>query len=233
MQLFVAEPGNIKRPYNISSPTVTLGRDGNNTVQINDPKTSRNHCILTGSGSNIMIKDLQSRNGTYVNGSRINPGSFYAIQPNASIRIGDTVINLGQASGAITVVRAGSGPFYNSGGSYPDNYRSGMPSSIPSVNVDVNLGPRGGLGNEMEYSYHANKSYVGPAVLATCLYYFGFFIVGLVVNILFLNSAKLTKSIIQRDPPGYVFLQAILWIHIALVVIGVIIILAVGGFGFM
>ena len=231
--LILTNEGLERLVFPIGQSIMLLGRNPQAGIFLDSADISTNHASITFLGGYYVLKDAGSTNGTYVNGSRINPGSFYAIQPNASIRIGDTVINLGQASGAITVVRAGSGPFYNSGGSYPDNYRSGMPSSIPSVNVDVNLGPRGGLGNEMEYSYHANKSYVGPAVLATCLYYFGFFIVGLVVNILFLNSAKLTKSIIQRDPPGYVFLQAILWIHIALVVIGVIIILAVGGFGFM
>lgn len=228
MQLSVAEPGNIRRPYNISSPTVTLGRDSNNTIQINDPKASRNHCIMMQNGDAVMIKDLQSRNGTYVNGSKISSGNFYTFQPNSNIRIGDTIITLGTGSSVVTVVGPNA-PYYRSGGAYPSGYRS----SVPSVNVDLNLGPRGGLGNEMEYSYHASKSYVGPAVLATCLYYFGFFIVGLIVNILFLNSAKLTRSIIQRDPPGYVFLQIILWVHLALIVIGVIIIFAVGGFAFI
>lgn len=228
MQLSVTEPRNIRKPYNISSPMITLGRDGSNTIQINDPKATRNHCIIMQNGNTVTIKDLQSRNGTYVNGSKISSGIFYTLQPNANVRIGDTIITLGTGSSVVTVVGANT-PFYRGGGAYPDKYRS----NTPSVNVDINLGPRGGLGNEMEYSYHASKSYVGPAVLTTFLYYFGFFIVGLIVNILFLNSAKLTKSIIQRDPPGYVFLQVVLWIHLALIIIAVIIIFAVGGFAFI
>ena len=70
------------------------------------------------------------------------------------------------------------------------------------------------LGTEMEYAMHANKSFVGPAWLSFFLYYIGFWIGGLVANILFLNSARYTKRIINRDPPGMGCLWALIWLQI-------------------
>jgi pSer/pThr/pTyr-binding forkhead associated (FHA) protein len=47
---------------------VTLGRDPNNQVAIIDPSVSRKHCLLRQEDGRFQLRDLQSRNGTLVNG---------------------------------------------------------------------------------------------------------------------------------------------------------------------
>jgi FHA domain len=49
----------------------TLGRDVNNSVVIDDPFASAEHAILTFRGRGWYVEDLESTNGTYVNGTRI------------------------------------------------------------------------------------------------------------------------------------------------------------------
>lgn len=49
----------------------TLGRDVNNSVVIDDPFASAEHAILTFRGRGWYVEDLESTNGTYVNGNRI------------------------------------------------------------------------------------------------------------------------------------------------------------------
>ena len=50
---------------------VTIGRDGANGIAVTDPSVSRKHCQLEWQDERLQIKDLESRNGTLVNGVAI------------------------------------------------------------------------------------------------------------------------------------------------------------------
>jgi transcriptional regulator with GAF, ATPase, and Fis domain len=47
---------------------ITLGREATNVVAITDPSVSRKHCMLRQEDGRFQVRDLQSRNGTLVNG---------------------------------------------------------------------------------------------------------------------------------------------------------------------
>jgi hypothetical protein len=57
--------------YPIYKDTVTVGRTGDNDIQVNDKHVSAYHALLFGKDDDIYIEDLQSRNGVYVNGVRV------------------------------------------------------------------------------------------------------------------------------------------------------------------
>ncbi|MGQ0735053.1 MAG: FHA domain-containing protein, partial [Acidobacteriota bacterium] len=48
--------------------SVTIGRDDGNTLPIVDPALSRRHCVVDPGGPRLVIRDLGSRNGVFVNG---------------------------------------------------------------------------------------------------------------------------------------------------------------------
>ena len=50
---------------------LTVGRSVGNTVQTHDSKISRHHCEVRATPDGFFIRDLGSRNGTFVNGARI------------------------------------------------------------------------------------------------------------------------------------------------------------------
>jgi pSer/pThr/pTyr-binding forkhead associated (FHA) protein len=51
----------------------TIGRDTANQLCItDDPTVSRQHCIIHAVGTTLMMEDLRSRNGTYLNGRRVS-----------------------------------------------------------------------------------------------------------------------------------------------------------------
>ena len=50
----------------------TLGRDVNNAIVIDDPFASSEHAVLTFRGRNWYLEDLDSTNGSYINGHPIN-----------------------------------------------------------------------------------------------------------------------------------------------------------------
>jgi Nif-specific regulatory protein len=49
----------------------TIGRDPTNVVALIDPSVSRKHCLLRREDDRFQIKDLESRNGTLVNGETV------------------------------------------------------------------------------------------------------------------------------------------------------------------
>jgi transcriptional regulator with GAF, ATPase, and Fis domain len=52
----------------LSDEQLSIGRDPSNQVTINDPLLSRKHCAIRNSGGEVRVADLESLNGTFVNG---------------------------------------------------------------------------------------------------------------------------------------------------------------------
>jgi Nif-specific regulatory protein len=71
------------------SGTVTIGRDEQNMLAIADPALSRKHCLVEWGGDRLALRDLDSRNGVFVNGSRV---THQALSDGDQIRIGDSVL---------------------------------------------------------------------------------------------------------------------------------------------
>jgi len=75
---------------------ITLGRSPENVVVIPDPTVSRKHAVITVVGNELLIKDLNSTNGTYVlDGNEFKRISEYRFSNETVIRLGYyTVIRL-------------------------------------------------------------------------------------------------------------------------------------------
>lgn len=70
---------------------VTFGRNDNNDVIIQDSYVGRNHCQVVENEGEYSVIDLNSTNGTFVNGTRIT--GQYRLSPSDEIRIGRTILN--------------------------------------------------------------------------------------------------------------------------------------------
>ncbi|MFH1032875.1 MAG: FHA domain-containing protein [Pseudomonadota bacterium] len=69
-----------------------LGRDFTSDIRLVDHLVSRRHAVLTVDNRNINIDDLQSRNGTYVNGNRIKGRT--EITDNDLLKIGSVSLSI-------------------------------------------------------------------------------------------------------------------------------------------
>lgn len=58
--------------FELTEPTVRLGRDPSSTIPLHDTEVSRHHAEMRWVDSEYAISDLNSSNGTFVNGQRIH-----------------------------------------------------------------------------------------------------------------------------------------------------------------
>jgi pSer/pThr/pTyr-binding forkhead associated (FHA) protein len=70
-RLIVQARNSSVRQINIAGPSTSIGRSLANRVCIDSDKVSRNHALIQWSGDRYVLTDLGSRNGTYVNGMRV------------------------------------------------------------------------------------------------------------------------------------------------------------------
>lgn len=76
------------KTYFIGERTVTIGRGPSNHIQVLDDDASRRHCQLIPQSGYLEVVDLQSANGTLLNGDRIERGR---LGPEDRLQIGEAV----------------------------------------------------------------------------------------------------------------------------------------------
>jgi predicted component of type VI protein secretion system len=76
--------------FELVKDVVTIGRDVNNDVVLNDAEVSRNHARLTAQSGGYLIEDLASTNGTFVNGQRLIGPKL--LNPGDVVGLGETIV---------------------------------------------------------------------------------------------------------------------------------------------
>ncbi len=100
--------------------TVTIGRKKGNNIVINDPYVSSSHCTITQeSNGSCWLIDTNSKNGTYVNGDRIQ--GPVRLNQNDVVRIGNTTL-----------------PWQTYLHSFPDDSLIDPPTTYPSSDSVIN-----------------------------------------------------------------------------------------------
>ena len=87
--LAVVQGPDLGRAFDLAPGISVLGRHSANAVSLSDPRASRRHCQLVVSDAGALLADLESGNGTLVNGL---PVQTVQLQPGDRIEIGETVL---------------------------------------------------------------------------------------------------------------------------------------------
>lgn len=78
--------------FPVKAPTITLGRSSESDFQVHDTLISRVHCRLTYEGGNWYVEDLNSTNGTWMVGQKVNKRVLLPLR--TSVRVGNTIFEL-------------------------------------------------------------------------------------------------------------------------------------------
>jgi len=90
----------------LAASELTIGRSEDNAVRVEGMLVSRHHARIVRQGNDYVLYDLESMNGTYVNGRRI---AHHVLQPGDQILIGPAVLAF-QVPGVVVSTQAPSPP---------------------------------------------------------------------------------------------------------------------------
>jgi len=81
--------------FDIDQEETFLGRGPENQIQIVEPSVSRTHAKVIKRGERHFIEDLESQNGTYLNGHPIGPGFQLEMKEGDFLAVGNILMSLG------------------------------------------------------------------------------------------------------------------------------------------
>ena len=87
-------PDRGKEFHQIATP-ITIGREEGNLIQLNDRRVSRHHIKIHESSNDVLMTDLQSTNGTKINGETVR---VWHLQPGDLITAGRSLLLFGSTA---------------------------------------------------------------------------------------------------------------------------------------
>src|SRR5262245_14996585 len=91
----------------LKADKTTVGRLEDNAFQIAEPSVSSHHCELTRRGTDLLVKDLNSTNGTFINGEKVGEG---VLKPGQILRLGQVEMRLESGAAAAAASAASKKP---------------------------------------------------------------------------------------------------------------------------
>ena len=93
--LIVIHGSEQERAYEITDNVITIGRDSSCQIRLNDSTVSRHHARITLNGDTLTIEDLDSNNGTFLNGL---PVTTNRLRVDDIVTLGKVELQLRQAT---------------------------------------------------------------------------------------------------------------------------------------
>ncbi|HEX7569552.1 MAG TPA: FHA domain-containing protein, partial [Verrucomicrobiae bacterium] len=90
-KLVILNQGMTGRSFELNVERTTVGRVEDNAFQITDPSVSSHHAEILMRGTGILVRDLNSTNGTFLNGDRITE---VVLKPGQILRFGQVELKI-------------------------------------------------------------------------------------------------------------------------------------------
>ena len=91
-KLVVLSQGLAGLSYELKTDKITVGRVEDNSFQVSDPSVSSHHCEILLKGTEVIVRDLNSTNGTFINGKQVSGEA--AIPAGQVLRLGQVEIRI-------------------------------------------------------------------------------------------------------------------------------------------
>jgi diguanylate cyclase (GGDEF)-like protein len=96
IKIFIAKGPEQGRSFVLKGNTAQIGRALTNEVLLDDDSVSRKHAKVFKQNELYYIEDLQSRNGTWIDGMIIESGQRVQVEEGAPIAVGNVLLSLGK-----------------------------------------------------------------------------------------------------------------------------------------
>jgi hypothetical protein len=102
-KLVILNQGMTGRTFDLNVERTTVGRVEDNTFQIADASVSSHHAEILLRGSDIVIKDIGSTNGTFINNDKIEEK---ILKPGQTLRFGQVELRIDDGSPVVAFAPA-------------------------------------------------------------------------------------------------------------------------------
>ncbi len=145
VNLSLTEKGGSTNELSFDKDEVTVGRVRGNDIVLPKGNVSKHHCRLLIQGDEVIVEDLHSTNGTYVNGRKIAEPT--TVTTTDKIFVGDFIIRLNMLSASMESMRPGHLPGPPEAGSLSSAIPRRPPPPPPAARstaaMDIPLGAPG------------------------------------------------------------------------------------------
>jgi pSer/pThr/pTyr-binding forkhead associated (FHA) protein len=90
-KLVLLSAGMTGRTHELKAEKTTIGRVEDNAFQIAEPSVSSHHCEVLLVAKDVVVKDLNSTNGTFINGQKVSESP---LKPGQILRLGQVEMRL-------------------------------------------------------------------------------------------------------------------------------------------
>jgi pSer/pThr/pTyr-binding forkhead associated (FHA) protein len=90
-KLVILSEGMTGRSHELTVDKTTIGRVEDNTFPIMDPSVSSHHCEVILRGTDVVVHDLNSTNGTFIEGEKVSES---VLKPGQILRLGQIQLRL-------------------------------------------------------------------------------------------------------------------------------------------
>jgi pSer/pThr/pTyr-binding forkhead associated (FHA) protein len=99
-KLVLLSAGLTGRTHELKGEKTTVGRVEDNIFQIAEPSVSSHHCEILLRGNDVIVRDLNSTNGTFINGEKVIESP---LKPGQILRLGQIEMRLETGEGGAPV----------------------------------------------------------------------------------------------------------------------------------
>ena len=181
-KLVILTQGLTGRAHELNVDRTTIGRVEDNTFQIAESSVSSHHCEVLLRGSDVVIKDLNSTNGTFINGEPITES---VLKPGQTLRLGQVELKLetekaASAPASAPATAPAPGPAKKQG-----EATMVVPRGVSLSELEGGGRPPG-FDTSKEFSKKRNRSGI--------YFWIGVGIVGVIIVVLLLMALSLVKT---------------------------------------
>lgn len=101
-RLIILSEAQMGRSHELQAGTTTIGRVEDNVFPIAEPSVSSHHCEVMLRANELLVRDLNSTNGTFINGQQVTGEAV--VKPGQTLRLGQIELRFEGESAAAPAV---------------------------------------------------------------------------------------------------------------------------------
>jgi predicted component of type VI protein secretion system len=105
-KLVILNQGMTGRTFELNIERTTVGRVEDNTFQIADASVSSHHAEIFLRGPDIVVRDIGSTNGTFINNDKLAEATDTVLQPGQTLRFGQVELKIDDGRAPATAAAA-------------------------------------------------------------------------------------------------------------------------------